>query len=120
MPDKAILFYKLGWSYVSLHVYSLVGVLDPGNSGGIWLFDIVVLPMEMQTPSAPSMLSLTPRLWSSSSVRWLVHSILICIAQALADPLMRQLYQSNVDKHFLALAIVYGFGCCIWNGFPGG
>ena len=28
--------------------------------GGVWLFDIVVLPMRLQTPSAPSVLSLTP------------------------------------------------------------
>jgi hypothetical protein len=35
MPDKAILCYIYGWSCGSLHVYSLVGSLDPGSSG--WL-----------------------------------------------------------------------------------
>jgi hypothetical protein len=64
-PDKAILCYKCSWSYVSIQVYSLVVVLDPGNFGVIWLFDIVVLPMEMQTPLAPSILPLTPPLGSS-------------------------------------------------------
>jgi hypothetical protein len=68
MPDKAILCYKCSWSYVSIQVYSLVVVLDPGNTGVIWLFDIVVLPMEMQTPLAPSILPLTPLLESSCSV----------------------------------------------------
>ena len=35
MPNKTILCYIYGWSHGSLHVYSLVGSLDPGNSG--WL-----------------------------------------------------------------------------------
>jgi hypothetical protein len=35
MPDKAILCYIYGWSHGSLHVYYLVGGLDPVNSG--WL-----------------------------------------------------------------------------------
>jgi hypothetical protein len=35
MPDKAILF---GWSYGSLHMYSLVGGLDPRSSGWLILF----------------------------------------------------------------------------------
>ena len=39
MPNKAILCYRCGWSHGSLHVYSLVDVLDPGSSGWlIWLF----------------------------------------------------------------------------------
>ena len=29
---------------------------------GVWLVDIVVLPMRLQTPSTPSVLSLTPPL----------------------------------------------------------
>jgi hypothetical protein len=33
-------------------VNSLVGGLDPGSSGVIWLVNIVVLPMGLQTPSA--------------------------------------------------------------------
>ena len=34
MPDKAIFCYKCSWSHGSLHVYSLVGDLVPGSSGG--------------------------------------------------------------------------------------
>jgi hypothetical protein len=38
MPNKAILCYIYGWSHGTLHVYSLVGGLVPGSSGGSgWL-----------------------------------------------------------------------------------
>jgi hypothetical protein len=38
MFSKAILCYICGWSHGPLHVYSLVGGLVPGNSGGFgWL-----------------------------------------------------------------------------------
>jgi hypothetical protein len=45
-------------------MHSLVGGLVPGSSGGegVWLVDIVVLPMGLQTPSTSSVLSLTPPL----------------------------------------------------------
>jgi hypothetical protein len=54
MPDKVILCYICGWSHGTLHVYSLVGGLVPGalEVGGLWLVDIVVFPMRLQTPSA--------------------------------------------------------------------
>jgi hypothetical protein len=35
---------------------------SPWNLWGVWLVDIIVLSMELQTPSAPSVLSLTPPL----------------------------------------------------------
>jgi hypothetical protein len=35
MPNKTILCYICGWSHGFLHVYSLVGGLDPLSSG--WL-----------------------------------------------------------------------------------
>ena len=85
----------------------------------LWLGDIVVLPMELQTPSAPSVLSLTPPLRILCSVPWLAASIHFCICQALPEPLRRQLYQAPVSKHFLASTIVSRVGDCIWNGSPG-
>jgi hypothetical protein len=58
MPNKAILCYICGWGHGLLHVYSLVGGLVSGSSGGggTLLFDNVVLTMELQTPSTPSVL----------------------------------------------------------------
>jgi hypothetical protein len=76
--------------------------------------------MGLQTPSAPSVLSLTLPLGSPCSVRWLAASIHICICQALEEPLRRQLYQAPVSKHLLASTIVSGFGDCICNGSPAG
>jgi hypothetical protein len=35
IPDKAILCYLCSWSHESLHVYSLIGGLVPGSSGGL-------------------------------------------------------------------------------------
>jgi hypothetical protein len=44
------------------------------------------------------------------SVQWLAVGIHLCICQALAEPLRRQLYQAPVSKHFMASTIVSGFG----------
>jgi hypothetical protein len=92
----------------------------PWELWGIWLVDIVVPPMGLQTPSAPSVLSLPPPLGNLCSVQWLALSICLCICQALAEPPTRQLYQAPVSKQFLASTIVSGFGNCIWDGSPGG
>jgi hypothetical protein len=62
MTNKAILCYINIWSHGSIHVYFLVCDLDPGSSRGLCLVDIVLFPMGLQTPSAPSVLSLTPPL----------------------------------------------------------
>jgi hypothetical protein len=53
------------------------------------------------------------------SVRWVAVSIHIFISQALSEPLRRQLYPDPVSKHFLASAIVSGFGVCMWSGSQG-
>ena len=76
--------------------------------------------MPDKAPSAPSVLSLTPPLGSLCEHRvwWLATSVPICIGQDLAEPLRRQL--APVSKHFLASAIVSGFGVCMWDGSPGG
>ena len=75
------------------------------------LVDIVVLPMELQSPSAPSVLPLNLPLGSL----W-TGSILIYIGQVLAKPLKGQLYQAPISKHFLVSEIVSGFGVCRWDG----
>ena len=66
--QQAILCYTHGWRLVSLHVYYLVGGEIPGNSGVsgwlIWLFFLRV-----QTPFAPSVLSLSLPLETLCSVQ---------------------------------------------------
>jgi len=99
--DNSILCYICDWSHGSLHVYSLVGGLVLGSSSGIWLVDIVVLTMGLQTPSAPSVFSLTPPLGSPCSIQWLAASILIYISKSLAEPLRGHPYLAPVNKHFL-------------------
>ena len=47
----------------------------PWELGGIWLIEIVVLPVGLQSPSAPSVFPLTLPLGSPSSVQWLPVSI---------------------------------------------
>jgi hypothetical protein len=74
----------------------------------LWLVDIVVLPMGLQISSAPSVLSLTPPLGSPCSVQWLASSMHLCICQALAKPLWRQLYQALVSKIIILNSGIYG------------
>jgi hypothetical protein len=79
------------------------------------LVDIFVLPMVLQTPSALSVLSLTPLLGTPHSVQWLAMNIHLCVFKALAGPLRRQPYQVTFSMHFLAATIVSGFGNYIWD-----
>jgi len=84
----------------------------------LWLLHIVVLT-GLQAPSGPSILSLTPTMGTPFSVQWLAVSICLCICHALAEPLKRQLYQAPVSMHFLASAILSGFGGCMYmNWIP--
>ena len=72
----------------------------------VQLVDTVVLVMGLQSPSAPSVLPLTLPLESPGSVQWFAGGFLICIGQALAEPLRGELYYTPASKHFLALPIV--------------
>jgi hypothetical protein len=66
-------------------------------------------------------LSALETLWKRRQNRYKIQrpvSILICINKALEEPLRRQLYQAPVSKHFLASAIVTGFGVCVWDAYP--
>ena len=74
----------------------------------------------LQSPSAPSDLPLAFPLESLGSVGWLAVSICISIGQVLVESLREQPYQARVSKHFLALAIVSGFGVYRWDGSLGG
>jgi hypothetical protein len=59
--------------------------LSPWEFCGVYLVDIV-LPMGLQTPSTPSVPSLTPLLGTLSSVQLLAANICLCICKALAGP----------------------------------
>jgi len=75
MPDNGIFCCILGWSYEYSYMYSLVGNLVPVSSRGVWLVGIVVLSMGLQTPSTPSVLSLTSPLGThAQSDGWLQAS----------------------------------------------
>jgi hypothetical protein len=76
--------------------------------GEVWLVGGVILPRGLQIPSVPSVLSLTP-LRTPCTVQWLAASIHLCIYQALAEPLRRQLYQAPVSKYILPPTVVSGF-----------
>jgi hypothetical protein len=79
--------------------------LDPGSSGEgggrYCLFNIVVPPMGLQAPSTPLALSLAPPLGTLYLVQWLTEGIHLCICQALADPLRRQLHQAPVNMWYI-------------------
>jgi len=82
----------LGWWFIPLE---------------LWLVSIAVLK-EMQTPSAPSNLSLTLPMRTPISLQWLAVTICLCNFHALVDPLRGQLKQVPVSMHFLASAILSG------------
>jgi hypothetical protein len=119
MTDKAIFCYisiwshgytlcALGWCFIAWELWSL------------WLVDIVVLPMKVQTPSAPTILALTSSLESPHSIQCLAVYIRICIGLDLAKPLRGQVYWAPLGMYFLASAILSGFGVSRWNGSLGG
>jgi hypothetical protein len=74
MPDKAILCYIYSWGHGLLQ---FGWWFSPWELWGVWLVDIVVLPIGLQTPSAPSVFSLNPPLGTPCSVQWLAALIFI-------------------------------------------
>jgi hypothetical protein len=99
--------YTLGWWF------SLWEFWD------VWLVDIV-LPMELQYPSASFVFPLYYLLESPCTVWWLAVYIHICIGQVLVEPLREQLCQGSNSKPFLASSIVSRFRVCRWYGSLGG
>jgi hypothetical protein len=51
---------------------------SPWKLWGYWLIHIVVPPMGLQTPSAPSVISLYPPLGNLCSVQWITASLHFC------------------------------------------
>jgi len=81
---------------------------------------LVVFPMQLQSPSAPSVLPLVLALGSLGSAQRLKMSICIFLGWVLTGPIRREPYQTPVCKRILASAIVSGFGVYGWNRLEGG
>lgn len=72
MLDNASLCYIYFRSHGYICVYSCVNGLVHGIYGGVWMSNIVVLPMALETHSAHSVFPLTFPLKSPCSVQWMV------------------------------------------------
>jgi hypothetical protein len=120
MPDKVIFCYICSRSHGCHKVYSLVGCLVPGSSLGYlygWFCCFsywVVNFFSFFSPSLNSSIGV-PML---SSMVGCKHLHLYWSGSGRAP--QEKLNQAPVSKHFLASAIVSGFGNCIWDGSPGG
>jgi hypothetical protein len=58
--------------------------------------------------------------WFSLWELWWYWLVDVVLPMGLQEPLRRHPYQAPISKHFLASAIVFRFGGCIWDGSPGG
>jgi hypothetical protein len=87
---------------------------------GYCLVHIDVPAMVLQIDSTSFILSLAPSLSALWSVQCMAVRIHVCVCQALAKALRRQIDQAPVSRLLLASAIVSRFGCCLWNGSPSG
>jgi hypothetical protein len=101
---------------------------SPWELWGYWLVPIVFSSMELQTPSAPWVLSLAPSVGILCSVQWMAVSIHFCISQArksLSGTGRRQLYQvlsASTCWHpqkCLTLVIVYKMDPQVGQSFSG-
>jgi hypothetical protein len=100
------------WLEPWVYVGSLVG----GLVWRAWFVDIVVLPMGLQNPSAPSALSLIPPLGTLFSFQWLAVSIHLW--QSLSgDSYIRFLSASTFwhPQQCLHLVTVYGMDPQVWQ-----
>jgi hypothetical protein len=95
MPDKAILCYICDWSHGSLHGWWF----SPWELWEVWLVGLVVLPIGLQTPSAPWVLSLAPPMGTLCSVQQLAESIHLCICQAQQTAISDSCQQALVGIH---------------------
>jgi hypothetical protein len=108
LSGKAILCYLCIWSHGSLQVNFLVGGIASGNTDWVVRPAYVVLPMGLQSPSAPLVLSPALPPDSLNSVGRLALSILICIGQLLPGPPKEPSHQVSVSKLLLTAATVSG------------
>jgi hypothetical protein len=113
MSDNAILCYICSWSHVSLHVYVLFGWwFSPWEIWRVWLVDIFILSMGLQTLSAPPVLYLTPPLGLCTHSNGWPSPISLCICQHSGDSYNRLLSASTCwhPQKCLGLVSVYRMG----------
>jgi hypothetical protein len=102
MSDEAILCYICSWSHGSLHVYSLVGGLLPGSSGGSgWLIFFsygVANPFSSFSPSPNSSIGSDP---CAQSDGWLQTSasVLVRLWQSLSGDSYTMLLSASNSWH---------------------
>ena len=71
--------------------------------GGVWLVDIVVNPIGLQTSSALSVPFLTHPLETRHSVQWLAVSIQLCISKDLAGLSEETAISGSFQEAFLSI-----------------
>ena len=116
MLNKVIFCYICNWSHGLIHEFSLIGGLVHGSFGGTCWLILVFLSYGVAN------------LFSSFS-QFCNYSIgdpilnpmgnwknRLCIGQALAEPLRKQLYPEPFSFHFKASSIVSEFADSIWEG----
>jgi hypothetical protein len=106
------------WVPPCVHFHWWFSPWELWGGGGVWLVDIVVLPMGLKTPFSsfsPFHNSSIGYSMLSEMVDWASPFILVRLWQSLR----RHPYQAPVSKHFLA-SEMSGFGGCIWDRSPGG
>jgi len=81
------------------------------------LFMTPVVLTRLQGTSTPLILSLSSPKGTLFSVQWLAASISLGVFHDLEEPLRGQLYQAPVSMHFLASAMLFRFGDCMYVGW---
>jgi hypothetical protein len=96
---------------------------SPRELQGFWPVDPAAPPTPRGCKPPPPLSSFSP--FSNSSI-WdtALSPIIDCEHPPLylsgSGRASQETYQAPISKHFLASAIVTGFGGCIWDGAPGG
>ena len=99
MSDKVILCYICSWNHGL--------VLSPWVLWTVWLVHIVVIPIRLQTHSAPSVLPVSCLLGTPWSVWYLSVSISLFSCQEMAE-LLRRASTCWYPQLWLGLVSVYG------------
>ena len=80
---------------------------SPWEFCGVWFVDIVVFPVGLQTPSAPSVLFLTPPLETLFSVRWLAVRNCLCYLSDSVRPSQFLLFNFDSLFHYMLQILLF-------------